>query len=328
MTEQSKLAKTISTACLACTQILLLGSGAMGLSSQAALAADQVGAAGDVPAAKVAASPGSSDDERILRDQAVDYAKLYAARDAKALAAMWASDGTFTDSRGEEHIGRGAIETYFRDGFREGRPQTLDVTVSSVKFPAPGVAIEEGTTRIASGPGLGSMGRYLVVHTKSNGQWQMQSVSETDCSAKSNGEYLKDLDWLVGSWSIKKQPDAAHLKVSWSRNRSFIFCRYVKGDEKDAPLEELQIIGWDPQSAQIVAWHFGASGGFGHGTYSCDGKSWIEHAAATEPDGKAGRARYKLTRLDNNSFTWQSTKRFIAGQALPDSDEFTVTRDN
>ena len=326
MIRKSKFIKPISTACVLCAQLLPIG-----YAGQAALAAAPDGSASissaTVTPAGTSGSAAYSDDERTIRDQAADYAKIYAARDAHALATMWTSDGTFTDSRGSEHIGRSAIEDYFREGFTGGNSQTLDVTVESVKFPAPAVAIEEGTTRISSGPGLGSMGRYLVVHTKADGKWLMQTVTETDCSAKSSAEYLKDLGWLVGSWSMKDQPHTAHLKVNWSRNKTFIVCRYVKGDEKDAPVDELQIIGWDPQSAQIIAWHFGAKGGFGCGSFTCDGKSWTERASATEPDGKTGKAHYKLTRLDDDSFTWQSSKRSLSGLALPDSKELTITRD-
>ena len=154
---------------MTCAQVLMLGA-----VSQAALAADRVTASSTSSATITPTSSTSaaaySDDERAIRDQAADYAKIYATRDPRALASLWAPDGTFTDSKGAEHIGRSAIESYFREGFADGNAQTLDVSVESVKFPAPVVAIEEGTTRIASGPGLGSMGRYLVVHTKTGGK--------------------------------------------------------------------------------------------------------------------------------------------------------------
>jgi uncharacterized protein (TIGR02246 family) len=162
MTEKPRIRKITAVSWVICAQTLLLAS-----SGQVALAAGQDtartanAAATTVTAATTTAKlPGYSDDERTLRQQAVDYAKFYAARDAKSLASMWTTDGTFTDSKGHEYAGRTAIEDYFRDGFSGGSPQTLDVSVTSIKFPAPGVAIEEGTTRIASGPGMGSMGRY------------------------------------------------------------------------------------------------------------------------------------------------------------------------
>jgi uncharacterized protein (TIGR02246 family) len=316
---------------LALSQAVLLVS-STAASTLGALAANQsaINEASSAATTSLAAETSASEnseDFRVIRQQAADYAKLYAARDAKGLAAMWTADGTFTDSRGHEHVGRAALEEYFADGFKEELPQTLDIVITSLKQPASGVAIEEGTTRISSGPGMGSMGRYLVVHNKVDGKWLMSTCVETEYSATSNFEYLKDLDWLVGSWSVKEQPQAAHLKVSWSKNKTFLVCRYVVADGKEGTIEELQIIGWNPHTAQINVWHFGAAGGFGYGQLVCDGKNWIERATATEPDGSAGRARYKLTRLDDNSFTWQSTKRAIAGQSLPDSNPLTIVRD-
>jgi hypothetical protein len=156
----------------------------------------------------------------------------------------------------------------------------------------------------------------------------LATCAETDYSAKSTFEYLKDLGWLVGTWTVKDQPQAARLKVSWSKNKTFLFCRYIREAANDPEVEEMQIIGWDPQSAEITVWHFGAAGGFGSGRLFCDGKNWIEHASATEPDGTTGRARYKITRVDDNTFTWQSSKRNVAGLALPDSKELTIIREH
>jgi len=292
---------------------LLAASLVLFSSSTSAARADQTDAA-------------ASSDEQAIRTQAADYARAFAAADAKTLAEMWTPDGTFTDSKGREHIGRAAIESFFHEGFASGA-QTLDVAVQSVKFPAANVAIEEGTTRIASGPGMGSMGRYLVVHTKQDGKWLMQTASETDCRAQTSYEYLKDLNWLVGNWYIKDQPQGAHLKVDWSKNKTFLVMRYVGSQAQDSAIEELQIIGWDPHGEDIVTWHFGARGGFGCGKLWYDGKSWMEKASTTEPSGNTGQAQYKLTQLDNNNFSWQTSGRTIAGTRLPDSKELLITRD-
>jgi uncharacterized protein (TIGR02246 family) len=319
MIQKSKTAKNTRLALVVCAQTLLLASGGL----YTAVMADAPTTIASAPAAAA-----NTDDDRAIHQQANDYAKAYGARDAKALAAMWTEDGSFTDSHGQMHQGRSAIEAYFNEGFREGRPQTLDIVIESLKYPAPGVAVEEGTTRIASGPGMGSMGRYLVVHSKVDGKWLMSTCSETDCSARSSSEYLKELEWLVGSWSVKEQPQAAHLRVNWSKNKTFLICRFIKADGHEGDVEEMQVIGWDPQKSDIVVWHFGSAGGFGCGKMAFDGKEWIEHASATEPDGSSGKARYKMTKLDDNTFTWQSTNRTLDGRALPDGSALTIVRDH
>jgi len=275
-----------------------------------------------------AASAASEADSRAIRDQAAAYSKAFAIGDFKTMAQMWAPDGTFTDSDGHDYKNRAEVENYFRSYFtNQAAPQKLDINIESIKFPAPNVAIEEGTTLISGGPRMGSKGHYVAVHTKNNGQWQMLSSSETNCAAGSTTDYLKDLDWLVGTWAIKDQPQAAHLKVSWSKNKTFLVCQY-RSDDKSASLEQLQIIGWDPESRSIVTWHFGATGGFGTGHMMFDGKSWIERAAATEANGVTGSARYKLTQIDKDNFSWQSSERSREGKRLPDSNALTIVRDN
>jgi len=277
--------------------------------------------------AEPAQSASSGDDDSAIRAQANAYAKAFAAGDAKSLAQMWSADGSFTDCNGQDYKGRDALEKYFRQYFNDrGSAQTLDINIESIKFPAANVAIEEGTSRISSGPDKGSTGHYIAVHTKTNGQWQMQTASETNCVPASGADNLKDLGWLVGTWSIKGQPHAAHLKVSWSKNKTFLVCQYLSED-KSAPLEELQIIGWDPLGHSIICWHFGAAGGYGIGHLAYDGRAWVENAAATESSGTTGSARYRLTQLDKDNFSWQSSGRSRAGKRLPDSTALTITRD-
>ncbi|MBS1998116.1 MAG: SgcJ/EcaC family oxidoreductase [Cyanobacteria bacterium SZAS LIN-2] len=273
------------------------------------------------------AADGGADDDKAIRAQATDYARAFAAADAGALAQMWAADGSFTDAQGRDYKGRAAIEKYFSQSLSSKAAQTLSINIESIKFPAPNVAIEEGTSRIASGPGTGNTGHYVAVHTKNGGKWQMQTVAETNCTAANSANNLKDLDWLVGTWSIKNQPRATHLKTIWSKDKTFLVCQYLS-DDKQAPLEELQIIGWDPRGQSIVAWHFGATGGFGCGHLAFDGKSWLETASATEPSGVTGSANYKLTQVDKDNFTWQSFGRVRDGRRLPDSTALTITRDS
>ena len=269
-------------------------------------------------------------DEGILRGQVDDYIRAYTAADAGALAAMWTEDGLFTDSSGNIHKGRPGIEDYFKQGFAKSRNNsgaTLEVSDLSFKFPAPGVAIEEGTTRVKGGPDDGSLGRYLVVHVKQNGQWLMQSAAETACRQERPANNLKDLDWLVGSWSCKSDKGTLHMRADWSKNKTFMVCRYF-GGEANPSIEELEIIGWDPVRSIIRTWHFDARGGFGNGRFLNNGKRWDERASGIEADGTADSGIYTLTNVDNNTFTWQSSRRFVAGHRLPDAGVMTITRDS
>src|ERR1700722_3730349 len=94
----------------------------------------------------------SNEDEKILRAQIDDYVKAFAAGDSKALANMWAPEGTFTDIDGTILHGRADIEAYFKTVFDQFGGQPLKITIESIKFPSDNVAIEEGRTRLLQGP--------------------------------------------------------------------------------------------------------------------------------------------------------------------------------
>jgi uncharacterized protein (TIGR02246 family) len=301
-----------------------------------------------VPAARVDAAdndsqknPSShSDDEKAIREQAKDYAKAFTAGDVAALANMWAADGTFTDSSGQNYNGRPAIEKLLSSYFPKPGGQPMEIAIESIKFPADNVAIEEGTARLLRGRAIGSMSRYTVVHVKENGKWQMASVSETDCIPATSPDSLKDLSWMVGDWTVKgtdqdtaKDPakegtkEPVKLKALWKANNNFIRCVFGTDIEGPSPTGDMQIIGVNPVTRRIVSWHFDSQGGFGYGQWFKDGDTWVERAHGVLHDGTASSATYLMHKVDANTFAWRSTKRRLNGSPLPDTQELTITRD-
>lgn len=269
----------------------------------------------------------SNADEKLLRSQVEDYAKDYASGDAKAIANMWTSDGTYTLANGLELHGRSEIEKYFAAGFKQFGAQPLKVSVESINFPTSDVAIEEGSCRVLKGTASDIQSRYTVVHVKQNGQWLMVAVTESEGLQKTSGEGLKDLGWLIGSWTAKVPRGTMHLKAEWAGDGKFIHCTYRANDLATEKPEQMQIIGWDPQSRQIRSWHFGSNGGFGCGRWLRDDQSFIESTNGIEPDGTASSSINTLHKLGDNSFTWQSTGRILGNGNLPDTPEITATRD-
>jgi uncharacterized protein (TIGR02246 family) len=267
------------------------------------------------------------EDEKLLRQQANDYAKAFAAGNYKAIADMWAPEGTFTNAEGRELQGRVAIQQFFAAYFERFGAQPLDVRVESIRFPSDGVAIEEGQTSTHEVQGSGNVSQYTVVHVKENGRWQMEAVTERDCS-RQFADSLKDLDWLIGTWTAKCSPaESLHLRAEWVANHNFIRCTYGKPGGGDDNSEAITIIGRNPINGRIISWHFDPKGGSGSGKWFRDGQSWVERAMSVEPSGATGGATYVLRKLDDNTFTWRSTNRSFAGSALPDRQELTLSRD-
>ena len=89
--------------------------------------------------------------EAAIREAAVSYAEAFNKHDAKAVAEHWSPDAVyFNRSTGEEVVGRTAIAEQFTALFDEKPELKLEVTVASVQFVSPNVAIEQGTAKMLS----------------------------------------------------------------------------------------------------------------------------------------------------------------------------------
>jgi uncharacterized protein (TIGR02246 family) len=260
------------------------------------------------------------DDEEALRAQADEYAKAFAAGDASTIANMWTVDGTYTDSNGQEHKGRAEIEKLFQSYFKQYGAQPLKITIESIRFPASGVAVEEGSTSLTQGSST-IVAKYTVVHQKTDGGWHMIAVSETNCQPQVTAG-LKDLGWLAGSWSASGRGYALHFKGRWDAGHHFL------GFGMDNSGIAFECLGWNPVSNRIVSWHFDLEGGFGNGTFSRDGDTWTEHAVGLQPDGTMSHANYVIKKISDDKFTWRSIDRTINGVSLPDTQEIVITRDS
>jgi hypothetical protein len=87
-----------------------------------------------------------------------------------------------------------------------------------------------------------------------------------------------------------------------------------------------QIVAWDPSSERIRSWVFDSDGGFGEGLWSREENRWVIKAHSTLADGKKGTAVQIITKLDDNSFTWESIGREVDGELLPNVEPITIVR--
>jgi uncharacterized protein (TIGR02246 family) len=264
------------------------------------------------------AMASQADDEIAIRAQADAYATLFAKADAAKLALLWAVDGTFIDSEGREFKSREKIQQLFQAYFKSYSGQTLKFSIHSLRFPAPNVAVEEGTSTLFEQDLPVSKARYLVVHVKNNGVWEMSSVTET--SARPASTSLNDLDWLIGEWTAKGPRGSVALQTTWIANQHLL-----KAESKDKE-GEFQLIGWDPATKGIVSWHFDGNGGFGWGSWYQIGDTWVEKAQGVAADGKIVHATYVLHKLGDDRFTWHSVNRTMNGQSVPDLPPVEVSR--
>jgi uncharacterized protein (TIGR02246 family) len=273
-----------------------------------------------------------AEDEAEIRANAEAYVEAYNKRDAKAVAAMWSPDAVYMDpSSGDAAVGREEIEKVFTDILANLGTAALQVEVNSVEFVSPNVAIENGTARVVRPNEEPEVSYYSAVNIKRDGKWLLDRVSEEEPPAPpepppSHYEQLQELEWMIGSWIDQDEDATVQTDCQWTKNRNFINRSFavVVGDQVD--LAGMQIIGWDPAAKQIRSWIFDSDGGFADGKWTRMGDRWLIKQTGTLPDGRESSAVNIITRVDDDSFTWQSVNREVSGDILPNVDEVLVVR--
>lgn len=273
------------------------------------------------------AADKSNDDEAAIR-QAVDaYVEAYENSDAKALAALWGPDSEYlSSSSGKRLKGRDAIEQEFARIFAAG-PAKLEVTVHSIRLLTPDVATEEGEARVTAPGAAPEESTYLAIHVKRDGKWLLDSLRETELPSRSTAyEHLQELEWLVGTWVDADDEATVETTCQWARNKNFLTRNFKVqvGDHTD--MEGTQVIGWDAGSGQIRSWVFDSDGGFSQGIWKRQGDRWIINSLGTLPDGGQATSMNILTKIDDDTLTWQTTGREVDGEILPNVEPVTVKR--
>jgi uncharacterized protein (TIGR02246 family) len=270
----------------------------------------------------------SAGDEAAIRKAAADYVEAYQKGDAKALAALWGPDAEYLNpTSGRRVKGRQAIEQEFDRIFKQGGASQLEVTIHSIRFLTPDVAIEEGEARVTPEGEAPEESTYMAIHVKRDGRWLLESVRETDLPVRATSyEHLKELEWMVGTWVDSDEEAAIETTCRWTKNKNFLTrnFRVIIGEHVD--MEGTQVIGWDPAAGRIRSWVFDSDGGFAEGVWTRKDNRWVIHSVGTLPDGGQATAINILTYIDNDTLTWQTTGREVDGEILPNVDPVTVKR--
>lgn len=273
--------------------------------------------------------PPKADDVRQIEAEVAAYVEAFNAKDAVELSRHWSESGVYVrPADGERLVGRNAIEKEFRSAFEQRPDARLVVKVDTVRFVTDDVAIEEGTAEVTSPGEAPSRSGYAAVHVKRNGQWQVDSIRETDLPAQEEAAAnpLAELAWLVGEWADQSEGAAVQTSVSWTKNKTFLSYAFkVSAGDLDE-LECTQVIGWDPVQKTIRSWMFDSDGGFGAGVWTRTDERWQVEFKQVLADGRLASSTNVYDYVDNDTFTWQSVDRQVDGESLPDVGPVTVVR--
>lgn len=268
-------------------------------------------------------------DVRQIEAEVEAYVEAFNAKDAAALSRHWSETGVYMrPSDGVRLVGRKAIENEFRSAFAERPDAVLSVKVDAIRFVTADVAIEEGVAAVASPGEAPARSGYAAVHVKRDGEWQIDSIRETDLPAEeaAAGGHLAELAWLVGDWVDESDAATVETSVTWTKNNTFLSYAFKVSAGEQTELEGTQVLGWDPVQKTIRSWMFDSDGGFGEGVWTRRGDRWEVKLHQVLADGRTASSTNIYAPLDDNAFTWRSTDRVIEGERLPDVAPVTVVR--
>ncbi len=242
---------------------------------------------------------------------------------------MWSPDAVYLEpDTDEQFVGRDAIAKHFDDMLAASEDAKLAVTIDSIDFVSPNVALEKGTALVTYSNFPPEETTYSAVHVKRDGKWLLDRVSEVEVPAAppSHYEELKELEWLVGSWVDADDTVSIQTKIEWTKNRNFLRRSFavVIGDQID--MSGMQVIGWDAADKKIRSWVFDSEGGFSEATWTHKGDQWYIQNNGTLADGGKATSLNVLTYVDDNTFNWESVNREVDGELLPNVAEVTVVR--
>ncbi|MGI9474646.1 MAG: YybH family protein [Rubripirellula sp.] len=285
--------------------------------------------------AQVSTPPRSSqaDDERTIRSNIESYVKAFNSRNVNALVAFWSPEAVYTSRiDGTEFVGRDAIKEQFEFLFSMAENLKMDVSVDSVRFVSPNVAVEEGVAKFLNSDQEPEETSYSAVHVRRDGLWLIDRVTDNDAPEMlSNYDELKDLEWMIGSWVDEDESIRIDTVCNWTKNKNFITRAFTVSTDDGVDLSGIQIVGWDAVDDKIRSWTFDSDGGFATGVWSKQpsksGKvSWHVRKKGKTSMGETTSAVNVISRNDDGTFSLQSVQRTLGNQILPNIDEVIVSQ--
>ena len=267
-------------------------------------------------------------DREAIVASAEAFVAAYVARDASAIAALFAPDAEYVDENGKVSQGRKEIERTLKEFFENHDAARIEMEIDSLRFLRPDLAVEDGaTTCYPTTVGASHHSRYTAIHTKIDGKWLVASVREHGAHGQRvRAAQLRQLDWLVGDWIDQDDDSVVHFQCNYSGDGNFLIRNFTVSVAGAKVISGTQRIGWDPSIGKLRAWTFDSDGGHFDGIWAFDGERWILTSSGITSDGRAASGVSIFTPVNRHSMTWQAVNRQLDGMRLPDSEEFALVR--
>lgn len=271
-------------------------------------------AGGDTPKANEA-------DENAVKKAVADYALALTNGNLPAIAANWTNDAEFTDESGTTHKGRKAIGDLFARGLENAKGAKYTISIKTIRFPVPGVAITEADV-VSTVGAVTDAGRVSAVWVKDNGRWMITSARDLPDETPAHvagAKAVADMQWLVGEWAAEDKTVPMKVTARYVLDKHFILVDYTIPQTDGTTVTVAQMLGYDPSTEQLASWTFDSRGGNGTGVWSRSGNTWTGDVDGVMADGRTGSGTLKIKYLDDKSFVYESTDREIDGQPVADA---------
>lgn len=255
-------------------------------------------------------------DEVAIQQRGNDYIAAVRRGDAAEIASFWMADGDYIDAAGVSVNGR-VLARQAKGPRSEDEASRLRLTVESIRFVTPDVAVEDGGITSAHGALTGSFSRrYTAIWVRQAGKWLLDGVRESNVPAATHFDWLRKLDWMVGEWVSDDDGKTVGLSCKWTPDKNFLVREIDVSPPGRQPLHVTQRIGWDEREKQVKSWTFDSEGGHGDSLWFDKGDRWVIEAQSVLADGGLATGTNVLARDGDDAFLWESSNGQIDGEPV------------
>lgn len=274
------------------------------------------------------AAAAEQGDEKAILASAGAFEKLYNAHDARGLAALYALKAEITDANGELVKGRDAIEAEYKKQFEAAPQCSIEIKVNQVRLLSANIALEDGQVKSrANADEPVAVSNYTCVHVRVEGQWLLASVTDSPAPVQMTPhDHLQELAWMVGDWVNEDSTTTVRTSCEWHEGGNFLMTHFAVQARGRLSMHGTTRIGWDAVAKQFRSWTFDSEGGFAEGRWIPVGDEWIVKMSGSTPDGEICSSTNVYRRLNNDTFTFRSYDRVIAGTLTEGLDEIVIKR--
>lgn len=267
--------------------------------------------------------------ETLIHKGAEAYCQAFCDHDARSAAMQFTEHAEFVQADGQVLSGRKEIEGALKNCFDQGHDCRLELSIDSIRFPAPNVAIEDGTSWTIHGEEESPV-EYTAVHVKEGDDWKIASIRERAArTGHPQREKLRELDWLLGDWIDDSSDSAVLFSCRPVDNGNFLTRDFLVRIGDEPALTGTQRIGWDPIARNFRMWYFDSEGGYGEGTWSKrDDDQWYLKLSGITADGEPASGTFLYRPVSSNRIVWRVVDQMVGTTHHEDdeAEEITLVR--